>query len=83
MCVLARGLFDNRICIPPLNLRSVAASHTGGVMPGHSRPKDGVASLAYDPGIHAMLQRRAILRVSPLHVLMDPRVKPGGDSRVC
>jgi hypothetical protein len=22
-------------------------------MPGHSRPKDGVASLAYVPGIHA------------------------------
>jgi hypothetical protein len=22
------------------------------VMPGHSRPKDGVASLAYVPGIH-------------------------------
>ena len=25
------------------------------VMPGHSRPKDGVASLAYVPGIHALL----------------------------
>jgi hypothetical protein len=25
------------------------------VMPGHSRPKDGVASLAYVPGIHAFL----------------------------
>jgi hypothetical protein len=24
-------------------------------MPGHSRPKDGVASLAYVPGIHALL----------------------------
>jgi hypothetical protein len=26
-------------------------------MPGHSRPKDGVASLAYVPGIHALLTR--------------------------
>ena len=25
------------------------------VMPGHSRSKDGVASLAYVPGIHAFL----------------------------
>jgi hypothetical protein len=24
-------------------------------MPGHSRPKDGVASLAYVPAIHALL----------------------------
>ena len=24
-------------------------------MPGHSRPKDGVASLAYVPGVHALL----------------------------
>jgi hypothetical protein len=24
-------------------------------MPGHSRPKDGVATLAYVPGIHAFL----------------------------
>jgi hypothetical protein len=24
-------------------------------MAGHSRPKDGVASLAYDPAIHAFL----------------------------
>ena len=23
-------------------------------MPGHSRPKDGVASLAYVPGIHVL-----------------------------
>jgi hypothetical protein len=29
-------------------------------MPGHSRPKDGVASLAYDPGIHAKAPRNAI-----------------------
>jgi len=24
-------------------------------MPGHSRPKDGVASLAYVPGIHVLI----------------------------
>jgi hypothetical protein len=27
------------------------------VMAGHSRPKDGVASLAYVPAIHALLQK--------------------------
>jgi len=27
-------------------------------MPGHSRPKDGVASLAYVPGIHALLRNK-------------------------
>jgi hypothetical protein len=26
--------------------------NTSGVIAGHSRPKDGVASLAYDPAIH-------------------------------
>ena len=29
------------------------------VMAGHSRPKDGVASLAYVPAIHALPQREA------------------------
>jgi hypothetical protein len=28
-----------------------ASAHTA-VIAGHSRPKDGVASLAYDPAIH-------------------------------
>jgi hypothetical protein len=28
---------------------------TGGVIAGHSRLKDGVASLAYDPAIHERL----------------------------
>jgi hypothetical protein len=56
------------------------ANHNGSVMPGHSRPKDGVASLAYDPGIHAMPQQSENLRVSQLHVLMAPRVKPGRDT---
>jgi len=27
-------------------------------MPGHSRPKDGVASLACVPGIHALLGKK-------------------------
>jgi hypothetical protein len=39
-----------------------------GVIAGHSRPKDGVASLAYDPAIHHCAKK------------MDPRVKPAGDS---
>jgi hypothetical protein len=36
-------------------------------MRGHSRPKDGVASLAYDPRIHLLAKK------------MDCRVKPGND----
>jgi hypothetical protein len=32
------------------------------VMPGHSRPKDGVATLAYDPGTHNEAQRTIALR---------------------
>ena len=32
--------------------------HSLHVMPGLSRPKDGVASLAYDPGIHETVRRR-------------------------
>jgi hypothetical protein len=38
-------------------------------MPGHSRPKDGVASLAYVPGIHALLSKQDV----------DGRDKPGRD----
>jgi len=34
------------------------ASTTSAVMPAHSRPKDGVASLAYVAGIHVFLERR-------------------------
>ena len=30
----------------------------GGVIAGHSCPKDGVASLAYDPAIHERLLQR-------------------------
>ena len=38
-------------------------------MAGRSRPKDGVATLAYDPAIH------------PLRKMLDCRVKPGNDER--
>ena len=41
-------------------------------MPGHSRPKDGVASLAYVPGIHALAITKGV----------DGRDEPGHD-RVC
>jgi hypothetical protein len=41
-------------------------------MPGHSRPKDGVASLAYVPGIHVFLLRSIKQDV-------DGRDKPGHD----
>jgi hypothetical protein len=37
------------------------------VIAGHSRPKNGVASLAYDPAIHHLLSK------------MDTRVKPAYD----
>jgi len=49
------------------------------VIAGHSRPKDGVASLAYDPAIHGEAQRVAPVRCCPLHGLMDARVKRGHD----
>jgi hypothetical protein len=38
------------------------------VITGHSRSKNGVASLAYDPVIHLAVRRK-----------MDCRVKPGND----
>jgi hypothetical protein len=42
-------------------------------MPGHSRPKDGVAALAYVlPGIHALLRDKEG---------MDGRNKSGHDER--
>ena len=37
------------------------------VIAGHSRPKDGVASLAYDPAIHHLSEK------------MDARLKAGHD----
>jgi hypothetical protein len=41
-------------------------------MVGHSRPKDGVASLAYVPAIRALL-------VEPTYKDVDARDKPGHD----
>ena len=32
-------------------MRAPPAAHILGVIAGHSRPKDGVATLAYDPAI--------------------------------
>jgi hypothetical protein len=50
-------------------------------MRGRSRPKDGVASLAYDPRIHTIEpQTQSYVRLPPLHRFMDRRVKPGDDS---
>jgi hypothetical protein len=40
-------------------------------MPGHRRSKNGVASLAYVPGIHVLLRGKDV----------DGRDKPGHDSR--
>jgi hypothetical protein len=40
------------------------------VIAGHSRPKDGVASLAYDPAIQLFAKE------------MDARVKPGHDVEI-
>ena len=41
-------------------------------MPGHSRPKDGVATLAYVPGIHVFLLC--------IKQDVDGRDKPGHDA---
>ncbi|OAF15363.1 hypothetical protein AYJ54_40440 [Bradyrhizobium centrolobii] len=48
----------------------IGAQSFHNVMPGHSRPKDGVASLAYVPGIHASPHAR---------MRMDGRDEPGHD----
>jgi hypothetical protein len=37
---------------------SVGLPHSLHVMRGHIRPKDGVASLAYDPRIHEMVRQK-------------------------
>jgi hypothetical protein len=44
-------------------------------MAGHSRSKNGVASLAYDPAIHVLFATRKEEDV-------DHRGKPGDDDRV-
>ena len=50
-------------------------------MPGHSRPKDSAASLAYDPGIHdEVAHPRSYIRPLLTNVSMDCRDKPGNDS---
>jgi len=43
-------------------------------MAGHSRSKNGVASLAYDPAIHVL--------IATTKEDVDQRVKPGDDDRV-
>ena len=49
-------------------------------MRGLSRPKDGVASLAYDPRIHTVARHASTDgRLPPLRRFMDGRVKPGHD----
>ena len=39
----------------PVLTRSERHTHNRSFMAGHSRPKDGVASLAYDPAIQSFL----------------------------
>ena len=51
-------------------------------MPGHSRSKNGVASLAYDPGIHDAGSAMETVPPYTLRFIMDRRVKPGDDSGV-
>jgi len=48
-------------------------------MRGHSRPKDGVLSHAYDPRIHDAGQIQNSCDYDRLRCLMDRRVKPGDD----
>ena len=50
-------------------------------MRGHSRPKDGVASLAYDPRIHEAAQRLKSYGCNTRRFIMDCRVKPGKGTR--
>jgi hypothetical protein len=46
------------------------------VIAGHSRSKNGVASLAYDPAISMIVARHC-------HFYRDDRDKPGHDNRCC
>jgi hypothetical protein len=48
-----------------------------GVIAGLSRPKDGVASLAYDPAIHERVQRSLVVRI----VLAATSYGPPGQAR--
>jgi hypothetical protein len=47
----------------------------------HSRPKDSVASLADDPGIHEAARDTRLYRLYSLPLIMDCWVKPGKDER--
>ena len=49
--------------------------NTQGVMAGHSRPKDGVATLAYVPAIHALSLSDVVKQG------VDARDKRGHDER--
>jgi hypothetical protein len=49
-------------------------------MRGHSRPKDGVVSLAYEPRIHDELQPGKPYDLRSSILIMDCRVKPGNDA---
>jgi hypothetical protein len=53
-------------------------------MAGHSRPQDGVASLAYDPAIHDDARQPQSVRLPLWNGLMDARLKAGHDvERAC
>jgi hypothetical protein len=49
-------------------------------MAGHSRSKNGVASLAYDPAIHDDEQHSPDVGFSSPTDVMDARVKPAHDA---
>jgi hypothetical protein len=53
------------------------------VIAGHSRLKNGVASLAYAPAIHTAKRLKQNLRwLTPFDVSMDHRIKSGGDEKI-
>jgi hypothetical protein len=61
----AHFLFERRAATRALYLRRGSAIGTLSsprVVAGHSRTKDGVASLAYDPAIHDEAQRATSVR---------------------
>jgi hypothetical protein len=49
------------------------------VTTGHSRSKNGVTSLAYDPVVHGEAPRTSTVQILLFHRRMDCRVKPGND----
>ena len=60
---------------------SPSAKNISVVTTGRSRSKNGVASLAYDPVVHAEMPRRRPCGVSKPARRMDCRVKPGNDEK--